>query len=274
MGYFKKFGDFCSGFCCFTALIYLFRQFMAYDPAQEEVGTLEKLKLFFEGAAHPERSMLLRLALLFAVSLLIGRIFSRFPHVSLLAAVPPLLLTVDMIKSSYIKEYPMLYVILGGISFVSGCCDCVGADKKYGGNKSAWGGNLLSICAALFCVYVLHTQATLDGADVLQMNYFEYEIYAQSQTMNMKLFTVFAAIYAVGVLLSLVLSDVYFLHAIVAAVPAAVLAYLWGADKLTVHPELMVAFGIVVLTARVIPAISARAVSGAHRGGSAADEKQ
>lgn len=274
MGYFKKFGDFCSGFCCFTALIYLFRQFMAYDPTQEELGTLEKLKLFFEGTAHPERSMLLRLALLFAVSVLIGRIFSRFPHISLLAAVPPLLLTVDMIKSSYIKEYPMLYVILGGIGFISGCCDCVGADKKYGGNRSAWGGNLLSVCAALFCIYVLRTQAELDGADVLQMNYFEYEIYARSQTMNMKLFAVLAAIYAVAVLLSLFLSDVYFIHAIVAAVPAVALVYLWEADKLTVHPELMVVFGIVVLTARIIPAISARAAKGMPKGRPAAGEKQ
>ena len=41
MSYFKKFGDFCSGFACFSAIIYLFRQYMMFDAKDAEL--MEKL---------------------------------------------------------------------------------------------------------------------------------------------------------------------------------------------------------------------------------------
>ena len=38
MGYFKRFTDFCSGFSAFTAIMFLFRRYMTYKFAEDELG--------------------------------------------------------------------------------------------------------------------------------------------------------------------------------------------------------------------------------------------
>ena len=266
MSYFKKFSDFCSGFCAFMALIYLFRQFMSFDPKDDELGMLDKVKMFFSKTAEYDNLLLLWLIFFCVTAVLIGRIAARLPYVSLLATVPPMLLTVDMVKSSYIKEYPLLYVLLGAIAVIGAVFECVRMDKADGKRRSAWAGNLVSLFSAAFFLWIYKkTEAVTAVGNASELNNFDYEIYRHAPDMDVKLLMTFAMIFAATVLVSLLLSDVYFIHGIISIPPAVALIYLWSANKLTVHPELLVTLSLINLTTRTIPALSAKV--GDRRGG-------
>ena len=262
MGYFKRFSDFCSGFASFTVLIYLFRQFMVFKPVGDEVGTVEKIKMFLSRTQSLERHLLFVLALMLAVSVLAGWIFKRIPFVSCVFTLPPLAFTVDLIKAEYIDEYPLLILLLCIIAFLGGAIECIRRDREDGRHRAAWLADIVSAGTAALLWYICKNAdklAEFSEEEAMELNYFDYAIYQYSADMNLKILENFAIALVVFVVVSLVLSDVYFIDAILALVPAVAFLYLWGAEKLTVHPEIIVTFALANFAARVIPAFSGKA---------------
>ncbi len=261
MSYFKKFADFCSGFACFTALIYLFRQYMVFEPDTEEaVGMLEKLKLFVSKTEKYDNRLLLTLALLFALSVLAGRIFSRrLCFVPVIAALVPLLLAVDMIEAERIREYPMMYVFFGGLAVVAGMYECVRMDRADGKRRAAWARSLTCASVALFC-FGIYKRAD----EVLRLSFtgglepWEREFILAGE-MDIKLFATVGAVYLVLLVIGLLLTDIYFIDAALAVVPAVWLIYLWNAQKLTAHAHLFVTLGVAYAAVCTIAAFSGRA---------------
>ena len=267
MGYFKRFSDFCSGFAAFTVLIYLFRQFMVFKPVGDEVGTVEKIKMFLSRTQSLERHLLFVLALMLAVSVLAGWIFKRIPFVSCVFTLPPLAFTVDLIKAEYIDEYPLLILLLCIIAFLGGAIECIRRDREDGRHRAAWLADIVSAGTAALLWYICKNAdklAEFSEEEAMELNYFDYAIYQYSADMNLKILENFAIALVVFVVISLVLSDVYFIDAVLAAVPAVAFVYLWGAEKLAVHPEIIVTFALANFAARVIPAISGKATH-SHR---------
>ncbi len=262
MSYFKKFSDFCSGFACFMALIYLFRQFMGFDVADEELGMVGKVKLFLSRTEALDRYLLFVLALMLAISVLAGCIFKKLPYLTLIFSLPPLAMAVDLIKAQYLKEYPLLFLLLCIIAFIGGVYECVRMDRADGRHRAAWGADIVSLGFAAFLVFVYRKAGALAGIaeeDAFELDHFDYEIYSLAENMDIKILLTFAAVYAGLALVSLLLSDIYFIDGILALPPAVALIYLWGAEKLTVHPEIIVTLALANFTARIIPAVSGKA---------------
>ncbi len=263
MSYFKKFTDFCSGFAAFTAVMYLFRGYMKFD-FDAELGLTDKLKLFFSRATSEQNRMLAFLAILFLLSAVCGRIFKRLPYISEAFCIFPLLLTMDMLKAGLIAEYPMLYVIFGIIGVVGAAADCLLRDRQDGKHRSAYACAVSGAVTSAFCCYVIYksnelAELGLDMSQAFELNRFDYEIYGKMPDMNIKIFYAAAIAYAMLAVLCLVLSDIYFISAVLSVPPAAALIYLWGADKLTVHSEIAVTLGVIYFVVCIIPAIFGRA---------------
>ena len=155
MSYFKKFGDFCSGFSAFTALIYLFRQFMTFDFGEETLGMIEKLKLFFSKTAQFQNYCMLVLATTFVLSVIGGRVFAKLPYLAIVFCLPPIGVSIYMIRAELISEYPMLYAILGVVALISATVDCITADRRDGGRRCAYAGDVTSLCFSAFCFFVV-----------------------------------------------------------------------------------------------------------------------
>lgn len=266
MSYFRKFADFCSGFSAFMVLIYLFREFMVYSFSEEVEGIREKLKIFFSKQDNYQNLLLLIFAALCVLSVIMGRIFARYPHISLVFTVFPLVMTADMIKEKYLEEYPLLHALLGCLAVAGAIYECVSRDREDGKKRSAFGGNAVSLCTAGFCCWlyrraqtaVMLSETVVESAEeeTVTLGYFDRQILMDMESMDMKIFLGFAATFAVLVLISLLLSDIYFIHGILAAVPMIAAIYMWNADKLTVHPELLVTFAVINFAVRAVPAIS------------------
>lgn len=266
MSYFRKFSDFCSGFSAFMTLIYLFRQFMVFSFADEVEGIREKLKMFFSKEEQYVNHLLLILAALCILSVIMGRVFARYPHISLVFTAFPVVMMAHMIRAEYIKEYPLLHMLLGCLAVAGAVYECVRRDRLDGKRRSAFGGNIVSLSVAAFCLWiyrrgqtvVMLSETVVEEAEeeTAVVSLFDRQILSGMESMDMKIFWQFAAVFGALVLISLWLSDIYFIHGILAIVPTVAAVYMWNTDKLTVHPELLVTFAVINLAVRAVPAIS------------------
>ena len=259
MSYFKKFGDFCSGFACFSAIIYLFRQYMMFDAKDAEL--MEKVKMFFDKNVETDNRLMLVLVVMLVLSVVASIVLRRLPYLIPMFSVPPLLLAVDMFRSGFLREYPMMYLLLLCIAVISHIWECVSLDSRFGRHRAAFAGDAMSaLCAAVMLIIWKRGNDVfaLESKDALLLNAFDYEIWSGAKNMNMRLFLVMGCAYLGMILISLLLTDVYFIDAALAAVPCIAGVYMWSADKLTVHAEIAVTLSLVVLVARLIPTFSGK----------------
>ncbi len=267
MSYFRKFGSFCAGLTCFIMSIYLFRTFMTFEPEAEDAGAVDKLKEFLSLDINYGNRLAAVLVIMLVLCVASGVLLKRLPFVCPVFSLPPLLLTVDMVRDGYIVDYPILCVLLLCIEFVSCVFECVRLDKADGKRRAAWCADIATVGFAAFLMrlyslgkmyektdYPMYDES---GAEIL-ISRFDSELLSTEPT-DLKIFIALAAVYAVAVLVSLLLPDIYFIGGVLALPPAAFTAYLWSAEKITFHEEIIVAFAFAVLVARVIPAFSGTA---------------
>lgn len=257
MSYFKKFGDFCSGFACFAAVMWLFAEYMTFDIG--DVGFKEKVIDFFDKDAQYTHRIMLILALMLAISVVASIVFRKVPYLTLLFSVPTLTLSVYMVSNNAIENYPMMYIILCAISVISGVWECISKDKLDGGHRAAFACDFVSLLAAGSMLFIFKKSISLAPTEEIQtvaLTPFYREISTNSQTMNMKLFVIFACVYLALTLISLLLTDVYFLDAALAVVPFVALIYMWSAGLWTVHAVIAVTLAAVNFAVRLIPAVS------------------
>ncbi len=256
MHYFKRFGDVCSGIAAFIGAMYLFRTFMGIKVTDEEIGLRERLKQFLSPAESPANQLMAVLVVMLALSAVAGLVLSRLPHITVIFSLPPLLLTLDMIKSGYIVDYPLLHLLLAAIAFLSGIFECARLDRRDGKRRAAIAANIISVGFAVFLLYIYKAAqrvASYTAETSAELNVFKQEIFTDAPNMDMEKMLVFAAIFLVLVALSLSLRDIFFVDAILALPPIFVLMYYWEADKLTVHPEVIIGFAICIFVARLVP---------------------
>ena len=255
MSYFKRFADFCAGFALFSAVIYLFRQFMAYTP-KEEVSLLEKLKLFFNSGARLDYKEYLPLLLLLLLSFIVSLAFHRLPYVCFAVSVLPLLQLISMYTSDRLYERPMLYVILVGMHSLGCLTECVRRDREDRRRRSALGTDAVALIAIGFCLYVLRLIPKLATMEIVQMSLFERKIFFSLENANTSIFWKLAVIYAAAVLLRWLLRDLYYLDAALAAIPFGYTLYLWHGGRIPFHGSFLVTLAAVYLIARLIVMLS------------------
>lgn len=261
MRYFKRFGDFCSGFSCFAALIWLFTEFMS-STFEEELAFKDKFKVFLEHNGNVERKLMLVLAAMLVISVIASVVFKRLPYVTLLFSVPTLMLSVDMVRDGYIEKYPMMYVLFCGVSVLSGVWECIAMDRCDGGHRAAYAGDVAALVASASAFFIWKRSEFLSCPDlfyVVELNHFDLEIYGNLERMDMKIFLIFACAFVGLALVSLLLKDIYFIDAILSVVPFVATAYMWSAGKLTAHSELLVTAAAVCFAVRLISALSGSA---------------
>ncbi len=266
MSYFRKFGSFCAGLAGFIMLIYLFRIFMSFEPMAEDTGILEKVKEFLSPEGHYDNRLAAVLAVMLVLCVAVGAVFKRLPFVGSAFSLPPLLLAVDMVRDSYIKEYSMLCLLLLEICFVSSVWECVRLDRGDGKHRAALCADILTVGFTVY-LWKLYKLAKMyekadfsvydeNGAEIFTQP-FDAEILA-AEPMELKIFTALFIACALIIAASILFRDAYFISAALTLVPTAALVYFWSAGKITFHEEVIVTFALSLLTARAIPMLSGK----------------
>ena len=257
MNYFKRFGDFCAGFAAFSAVIYLFREFMAYTT-EEELGLLGKLKSFLSFEPRKDYRFFLPLIGLFLLSLIISLLFKKHPYVSFAVSVLPLLRVISMFVSEKLYERPMLYVILGAIHVAACLWECVRLDRARSGRRAALAADLCGLVGLGLCLYTLRQTRVVTEMESVDLSFFERKIYTGLEGADLTVFWVTAALFGVTVLLRWIWRDLYYLDALLSLPLPVYTIYLWEAGKIPFHGSMLCTICVVYALARVAVMLSCK----------------
>jgi len=261
MNYFRKFGDLCSAIGAVGALIFLFRQFMPFKPEGEDVATMEKLKQFFSKETGANNRLWLYLVLFFVLSAIVGRIFAKLPQLATVATLPPLLLLMDGIRGKVFNEYPMFYVCLAAVAFLSCAAECVMRDGEDSKRRAPIGADIVSLCGAALCAFIYYRHNEIkDVENALELNFFDRQMFNEMETSNMEFILFLAIFFAVCAIVSLLLQDVYFIDAILALVPFISTVYMWYSDKHTAQAEMLITVSAALLIFRLMITFSKKQI--------------
>jgi hypothetical protein len=246
MKYLKRFTDFCGGFAAFCAIIYSIGQFIMYNP-DEELGTVEKVKFFFFGNYSRNFNAYVVMIALFAISVIIGVIFERFPFVSLSVSLLPLMWTLFMYASEWLYEKPMLYVILALVHTSGSIIYAVLLDKEDGKRRAFWCVNAVGTLIGALCLAIWRRSAVLAATEltddeIRELSDIDGEIFGGLEDGNSaKILLFIGIILLVTVVISILLIDLYYIDVILCLLP--LLYSLWA-----FFTELLAVFGGAVFT--------------------------
>lgn len=256
MNYFKRFTDFCAGFALFSALLLLFRKYMAFTPEQD-VPMKEKLKLFFEGGTLNNYKIWLPFLMLLLVSLTVSILFRRLPWLAFPVSVLPFAYAVMMFHDNKLYEYPMLYLILCGLHLTGNLVESLRLDRTDGKRRGMLCTAFSSLSVSLFCLFVKHREHAIAGLPHdTEFKPFDFEIYGFANDSDMKIFWTLAAIGAAVLLLDLLFNRSHWVSAILSALPAILAVYRWNTGKLAVHADLLTTFCIICFLTHLIVTFS------------------
>lgn len=257
MRYFKKFADFCSGLAAFSGAIFLLLQYMNFDLKNlaEEIGFVDKLKLYFSKTERLDNFLMLLLVAFFTLSVAVSCILPKLPSVSFFFTLPPLALAIDMFKAEQFKSSPMTYIILAIIATSGALLECLRRDRETCGRQGAIANSLASLLSGAFCFYVWYKQKSLpdfDASESLELNFFDFEIYLNLENTNEKILLIFTIVYAVIALALILLGNVYFIGPCLTLPPMVAAIYLWSTEKISAHAEVIVTLSIVAFATSLV----------------------
>lgn len=257
MNIFKRFGDFCAGFAAFSAIIYLFREFMAYSP-EGEVSVLEKLKLFLSFEPRRDYRFYLPMIGLFLLSLAISLLFHKRPYLSFAASVLPMLQVLTLFISEKLYERPMLYLILA-IGHMAGCLwECIRLDRTKSGRRAALGVDLCGLVGVGLCLRILREVKLVGEMETVDMSLFQRKILAGLEEADLTVFYVTAALLGGTILVRWLLRDLYYLDALLALPLPVYTIYLWEAGRIPFHGSILSAVCITYALARLVVMLSCK----------------
>ena len=254
MNYFKRFSDFCALFAIAAASVYTLRKFISFNPANAE-GFKEKLKLFFSKEYSRDYRAYVILIILLAASVIIGRILERFPYVGFALSLAPMLQILLMLGDGKLYERPMLYLILGIAHLLGGIVHSLYLDRSDEKRRAFICVNLAGVALAGVGFWIWRRASLLNLLDeeaVSELGARDSAILLSLEDGAPSIILKLSVILLIGVALSIILRDVYFIDTIVAAVPFAYSAYLVSNEKLSLFPLTVLMITLIYFSFRLL----------------------
>ncbi len=252
MGYFKRFGDFCAAFGAFSAVMYLFCQYMAMDFKEIE-SLREKLEFFFSNSPKKDHRFYLPLILFFILSFTVSTCLHKYPQFTLALSVLPMIQTVAMFDAGRLYERPMLYFVLSALHICGCLFECIRRDREDRGRRAAISADLLGLCFVGFCIYIILTAKGIADIDRQKADIFETLLWNGfgDEPPDMKLFKYTVIFYCALTALRLMWRDLYYLDAILSVIPLVSAVYLLNTEKIPIFGTLLVTLTFIYAITRI-----------------------
>ncbi len=254
MSLFKKFTDFVGGIGAFFATLYFMGQYMAYDPGELEEG-VSKLDKFLSADGPREYRQYVIWVLLVALSIACSILLKKYPAITLSISALQFIHIMNCIYISMVYDHKEFYIFVSAIVFCGNLFEAVHTDKKEGRRQTFCGAGIFGVfsivlsAAALFISSFvkstyekfLNSELTEEELDLERlMKALGIDIIKEvpEKEADVLLFVIIAL--AVGVVISYLLKEVYFIDVITAAVPFVYVVFAFHAEKLSTVPMLTV----------------------------------
>lgn len=283
MSYLKKFTDFCAGVVAFAASLFFIRKYMEFVPEEpptlselipevtDESGeTLEviteavtevtekfpsKLEQFLEPTEAADYSLLIPLVILLLLSAILGRVFKKLPEVCFGISLLPALMIAYMYETEMLYEQVALFLILGALHVIGNLVDCLLQDHSDGRHRASIAAKISSALGAFSCFFVLWKGAQTPPIDADKINHLEHRIFFEMTSNDVHLLKQLGWMFIILFVVSIILYNVYFIDAIISAVPFCFVVYQLSAEYLTIAPTVFFTLAIFCLLSHLAIAI-------------------
>lgn len=250
MKYLKRFADVLSGIAVLQTIIYLIGKFSTYRVARGE-PLFDRLKAFFAPKATGEYRVYLILGILFLLSIIVGRIFERFPSITMAASLLPFIYTFVLFGRNRLTARPMLYIIIASIVLAANILSAIAADRADGKRRAYRCTNVCGLMIIALTVWIEKNAPTYRGMtfeDIAELDRLHIELARCFINEDEAFIYKIALLTAISLAASLLLRDIYFIDAIIALPPCIYSIYCIAADEVTtfmaIVPALPVAYFI------------------------------
>lgn len=244
MSHLKKFSDFFAVFGLCSALIYLLTQYIPFEALEAE-STAEKIKFFFSAKPSIDYFAYAFLAALFLLSFLVAKIW---PHLSALnfgLSLLPIVWSFFMLAADKFQEYPMLYLLCALFNGAGAFADSLIADRTDGKKRAVLCADLCAAVLAVLALAVFLRSEMLAGSSAEEWNFLDRAIGpALENGSSFSPYWRVALMYALTVVISRLLKDVYFVDAAVSLIPLCFTLAHWHEKTLPAYGASVAALAV------------------------------
>lgn len=253
MSYFKKFTDFVAGVAAFVASLFLIRKYMGFEPLNTEEDAPGKLEQFFK--TNEDYDMLVSLVFLLALSVLVGVVFRKFPHVCFAFSILPALHIAYAFEKDILFEQEALYVVAAALHLIGNLADCALRDREDGRHRLWIAAKLSALCAAVVCLFTTKYAERVSTTPIEEVKRWESDIFYTMNEADMAIITQLGWMLLGLFLIGLLLYNVYFIDAILSAIPLIYSVHAFFSGNLQMTPKTFMVLSAICFTAHVMTAV-------------------
>lgn len=244
MSYFKKFTDICAGLAAFGASVFLIRKYMSFDPDIGEDAP-SKLEQFLSPQAEVNYRPIIMLVILLLGCAIIGRIFKRFPYLCFALSLLPALHVAFMFEKKIFYQQIAFMMIAAALLIIGNIAECAFRDRDDGRHRLWICAKISSLAAALLSVYAIKTSRGTLPEDTAGIPLIKIDLMTLTDELDVKIISALFCMFAILLIISLLLYNVYFIDAVLAIIPAVYATHAMISDNLGVIPTLFFTAAII-----------------------------
>ena len=269
MSLFKKFTDFCAGIAAFVAGLFLLQKYMVFTPltdaeyirwlsdeikygketaVDETVTAPSKISQFFtpEIINEYDYRLLFILIITLVVSILIGRIFKRLPYVCFFFSILPAIEITYLFTQQRLYTQIGLFLICGMLHVAGNVVECILRDKEDGRHRLWVSSRIAMLFPVAFCLLCTKIADRIPLEEIgKKLPIFSELAFKLTKPENMEIVTKIGWIYLMIFIVTTLLYNVYFVDAILTAIPVGYTVYLLYSEILTFNPAIFVLLAVI-----------------------------
>lgn len=269
MSLFKKFTDFCAGIAAFVAGLFLLQKYMVFTPltdaeyirwlsdeikygketaVDETVTAPSKISQFFtpEIINEYDYRLLFILIITLVISILIGRIFKRLPYVCFFFSIIPAVEITYLFTQQRLYTQIGLFLICGMLHVAGNVVECILRDKEDGRHRLWVSSRIAILFPVAFCLLCTKIADRIPLEEIgKKLPIFSELAFKLTKPENMEIVTKIGWIYFMIFIVTTLLYNVYFVDAILTAIPVGYTVYLLYSEILTFNPAIFVLLAVI-----------------------------
>lgn len=270
MSLFKKFTDFCAGVAAFIGGLFIIQKYMAFEPKGDEeyiqwitknpdyspeyVSTVTeapgKLSQFTTPALakNVDYRPLILLVLLFVVTIIISRVLKKYPYVCFGASLLPAILVAYLTLQGTLHTQPGLFIVFSLLFVIGNLVECMLQDKADGGHR-LWIASRISMAVPAFACLCFGLIPMIISRDDVNKDLIAFPelVFGVSDTV-LEILIVAGIMFSALLLITSLLFNVYFVDAVLSAVPLGYLIFVLYGEKFTVFTSMLLTCAVICFT--------------------------
>ena len=286
MSLFKKLTDFFSGIAAFVGGLFLLQKYMTFQPLNDKEyiewlsteikyseGRLpsslldeiteapSKLNQFFtpELINEYDYRLLAILIVTLLASVLVGIIFKRLPYVCFLFSLIPAIEITYLFTKERLYTQIGLFLLAGALHVAGNIYECIVRDKDDGRHRLWICAKISLLFPAAFCLLCTKIADKIPHDNINdRIDIFKELAFKMTKPENMEIVTKLGWIFLIIFIIATIFYNVYFIDAILSAIPLVYTIHLLYSGNLSFNPEYLLnssSFFIISSTVSAFPII-------------------